>query len=419
MRAWRAAALLLGLLVLLGALAWRAAARPAAPLAASLSLRETMGARADDALYARAAAPRAFAFPADHGPHPEFRTEWWYFTGNLRAADGRAFGYQLTFFRQAVAPEEPGAAPRASAWATRQVYLAHFALSDLDGRRFRAFERFARGAAGLAGAELTPAGPLRVHLEDWRAESVAGGGAGDGSTAGAVFPLRLRAAEGGVAIELTLDPGKAPVLQGDAGLSPKGPEPGNASYYYSLTRMPTRGTVTVDGRGHAVTGDSWMDREWSTSALPDGIVGWDWFALQLDDGSELMLYQLRRADGTMDPFSKGSLVAPDGQATPIAAREVTLTPQGSWRAPSGAAYPARWSLAVPSHGLALEVTPALADQELPVSIRYWEGAVRLAGTRDGAAVAGVGYLEMTGYGEERRPDAPPSPAPSAPAREGS
>lgn len=389
MRAWRAAALLLGLLVLLGALAWRAAARPAAPLAASLSLRETMGARADDALYARAAAPRAFAFPADHGPHPEFRTEWWYFTGNLRAEDGRAFGYQLTFFRQAVAPEEPGAAPRASAWATRQVYLAHFALSDLDGRRFRAFERFARGAAGLAGAELTPEGRLRVHLEDWRAEG------GDG--AGAVFPLRLRAAEGGVAIDLELEQGKPPVLQGDDGLSAKGPEPGNASYYYSLTRMPTRSTVTVDGRAHEVTGASWMDREWSTSALPEGVVGWDWFALQLDDGSELMLYQLRRGDGTTDPFSKGSLVAPDGSAAPFSAAELTLTPEGRWRAPSGAVYPAGWRLAIPSRGLALEVEPALADQELPVSIRYWEGAVRVAGTRNGREVAGAGYLEMTGY----------------------
>ncbi len=157
-----------------------------------------------------------------------------------------------------------------------------------------------------------------------------------------------------------------------------------------------------------MTGDSWMDREWSTSALPEGVVGWDWFALQLDDGSELMLYQLRRADGAMDPFSKGSLVAPDGQATPIAAREVELTPQGSWRAPSGAAYPAHWSLAIPSRGLALEVTPALADQELPVSIRYWEGAVRVAGTRDGRTVAGAGYLEMTGYDEEFPPVAPPS-----------
>jgi predicted secreted hydrolase len=389
MRAWRAAALLLGLLVLLGALAWRAAARPAAPLAASLSLRETMGARADDALYARAAAPRAFAFPADHGPHPEFRTEWWYFTGNLRAEDGRAFGYQLTFFRQAVAPEEPGAPPRASAWATRQVYLAHFALSDLNGRRFRAFERFARGAAGLAGAELTPAGQLRVHLEDWRAEG--GGGAG------AVFPLRLRAAEDGVAIDLELEQGKPPVLQGDGGLSAKGPEPGNASYYYSLTRMPTRGTVTVDGRAHEVTGNSWMDREWSTSALPAGVVGWDWFALQLDDGSELMLYQLRRADGTTDPFSKGSLVAPDGSASPVSAAELALEPEGRWRAPSGAVYPARWRLAIPSRGLALEVEPVLADQELPVSIRYWEGAVRVTGTRDGRPVAGAGYLEMTGY----------------------
>ena len=381
------AAALLAVLLVLGGLAWRATARERFPLDAGLSLREAMGARADDALYARAGAPRAFSFPADHGPHPGFRTEWWYFTGNLQAADGRAFGYQLTFFRQAVAPEEPGAAPRASAWATRQVYLAHFAISDIEGRRFHAFERFARGAAGLAGAELVPERGLRVFLEDWSAEG----------TGAATFPLRLRAADGSVAIDLTLERGKPPVLQGDAGLSPKGPEPGNASYYYSLTRMPTAGTITVDGRALAVTGASWMDREWSTSALPDGVVGWDWFALQLDDGGELMVYQLRRADGTADPFSKGSLVAPDGSATPLGAADLALTAEGRRRAPSGAEYPARWRLAIPSQGLALEVTPALPDQELPVSIRYWEGAVRVSGTRDGAAVGGVGYLEMTGY----------------------
>lgn len=379
---------LAAVLALLGALAWRATAPDGPALEAALSLREAMGARADDALYARAAGPRAFSFPRDHGPHAEFRTEWWYFTGNLAAADGRAFGYQLTFFRQALAPEPPGAALRPSAWAARQVYLAHFAVSDLSGRRFHAFERFARGAAGLAGAEWSGERGLVVFLEDWRAEGAGGP---------APFPLRLRAAEGEVAIDLVLEQGKPPILQGDAGLSPKGPEPGNASYYYSLTRMPTRGTVAAGGPAVEVSGASWMDREWSTSALPEGVVGWDWFALQLDDGSELMLYQLRRADGTMDPFSKGTVVAPDGSATPLAAADLALAPAGRWRAPSGAEYPERWSLAIPSRQLELSVTPALADQELPVSIRYWEGAVRVAGTRDGAAVAGVGYLEMTGY----------------------
>jgi len=381
----------LAVLLVLGGLAWRATTRDGPRLEAGLSLREAMGARADDALYARAAAPRTFSFPADHGPHPEFRTEWWYFTGNLTAAGGRPFGYQLTFFRQAVAPEEPGAAPRASAWATRQVWLAHFAVSDIDGRRFHASERLARGAAGLAGAEPGSAGGLRVFLEDWSAASPGGP---------AVFPLRLRAAEGGVAIDLALEQGKPPVLQGNAGLSPKGPEPGNASYYYSLTRMPTTGTLTVDGHALAVSGASWMDREWSTSALPDGVAGWDWFALQLDDGSELMVYRLRREDGTTDPFSGGSLVAPDGSAIPLAAADLALTAEGHRRAPSGANYPSAWKLAVPSQGLELAVTPALPDQELPVSIRYWEGAVRVAGTRGGAPVGGVGYLEMTGYADE-------------------
>lgn len=371
-------------LVLLAAAAWRVTRPEEGPLAASLSLRETMGARADDALHARAIEPRRFEFPGDHRPHPEFRTEWWYFTGNLDTPEGRRFGYQLTFFRSAVAPEDPGGASRSSAWGTRQVYLAHFALSDVAEQRFSAHERYARGAAGLAGAEGEP---LRVFVEDWSA-------AWSGQDA---FPLRLRASQGEVAIELELRQGKPPVLQGDDGLSRKGAEPGNASYYYSLTRMPTEGSITIAGRRHEVHGDSWMDREWSTSALPEGVVGWDWFALQLTDGRELMYYQLRRADGSGDRFSKGTLVAADGTATTLGSSEVSLVRGEEWRAPSGALYPAGWRLSIPGRHLFLAITPAFADQELPLSIRYWEGAVDVTGEDEGRPVTGVGYLEMTGY----------------------
>lgn len=378
------AAAFLAMLALLAAAAWRVAWTGREPVAASLSLSDAMGSRADDPLYERAIGPRRFEFPADHRPHPGFRSEWWYFTGNLEGPEGRRFGYQLTFFRSAVAPEERGAPARSSAWATNQIFLAHFAVSDLAGRQFLAFERYARGAAGLAGAGGSP---LRVFLEDWVAEW----------REGDAFPLRLRAAEGEVAIELELGQGKPPVLQGEAGLSRKGAEPGNASYYYSLTRMPTHGSIAVSGRRYEVAGDSWMDREWSTSALPEGVVGWDWFALQLDDGRELMYYQLRRADDSADRFSGGGLIARDGTPVALTSPDVSLEPEGRWRAPSGALYPSRWKLEVPRLGLALTVTPALDDQELPVSIRYWEGAVDVAGEEAGRPVAGVGYLEMTGY----------------------
>ncbi|MGZ3460093.1 MAG: lipocalin-like domain-containing protein, partial [Archangium sp.] len=354
----------------------------------ALKVADALGGKGGAEGYTRAFEPRELHFPEDHGPHPGFRTEWWYWTGNLETADGRAFGYQLTLFRNALAP---GDSERASAWGTRQVYMGHLALSDLGGGRFHASERFSRGALGLSGAR---AEPFKVWLEDWSAEAV-----GNGAT-----PMRLTARGEGVSLSLVLEAGKPPVLQGDRGLSQKGPEPGNASYYYSLTRMPTRGQVTVDGRAYEVTGQSWMDREWSTSALGEDQVGWDWFALQLSDGGELMYYQLRRRDGTADPFSAGTLIPARGEPVRLSREDVRVEVLDTWRSPhSGSTYPARWRLAVPSHGLTLDLTPALADQELPVSVRYWEGSVRLSGTHAGQPVQGRGYVELTGYGDPTAP----------------
>jgi predicted secreted hydrolase len=333
----------------------------------------------------RARAPRPFSFPADHGPHPGFRTEWWYYTGNVETGARRHFGFQLTFFRTALAP--PGPSADASAWSTRQLYLAHFALTDTAGRRFHAWSRLDRQALDLAGARATP---FRVWLGDWSAESTAAGG----------LPVRLRAAEDDVAIDLVLDAEKPVVLQGDRGLSQKGPEPGNASYYYSLTRMSARGTVRVDGEPWSVSGLAWMDREWSTSALGPDLVGWDWLALQLDDGRELMVYRLRRRDGSTDAHSAGSLVSADGAVRSLAAGEVALDALDHWTSPrSRVRYPGRWRLAVPGAGLALEIVPRLADQELIVGTRYWEGAVGIEGTADGRPVTGRGYVELVGYGE--------------------
>lgn len=371
------AGLVLALVAAAGVAALWPRARP--PIQATVSVREAL---ADDrAGFARAVASRPFDFPADHGPHPDFRTEWWYYTGNLRTADRRHVGFQLTFFRVALAP--PGA-PRASAWATRQLYFAHFALTDTAGGRFHAFSRTARGALGVAGAEAVP---FRVWVEDWSAE-------------GAGASPRLRAHEGDVALDLELSATKPVVAQGERGLSRKGPEPGNASFYYSFTRMPARGLVRLGAETLAVTGEAWMDREWSTSGLGPDVQGWDWFAVQLEDGRELMVYLLRRRDGTPDPFSAGTLVAADGTTRPLAAGDVRIETLAHWTSPrSGVRYPARWRLTVPSADLKLELEPRLAGQELNVNTRYWEGAVAVTGTAGVWSTKGHGYVELVGYGD--------------------
>lgn len=335
----------------------------------------------DGAGFARALAPRPFVFPRDHGPHPEYQIEWWYYTGNLNA-DGRHFGYQLTFFRSGLSPDRP---ERASAWGARNIYMAHLALSDTAGGRFYAYERFSRDAAGLAGASGEP---FRVFLEDWSAE----GSGPQGMT------MHLRAAEGEIALDLTLTSQKPPALQGDRGLSQKGPTPGNASYYYSLSRMATSGSLRVGAQTYPVTGLSWMDHEWGTSALEGGAVGWDWFSLQLADGYDLMYAQVRTPDAIS--YSFGTLVDPQGQVTPLDPAEVRLEALATWRSPaSGATYPARWRLVVPSLELILDLEPYLADQELPLAVIYWEGAVQVSGSRAGRPASGNGYVELTGYAE--------------------
>lgn len=336
--------------------------------------------------YARARAPAALQFPRDHGAHPDFRSEWWYFTGNLADAAGRRFGFQFTVFRFALAP---AAARRASAFATRQAWMAHLAITDVAAQRFHAFERFARGAAGLAGAQ---AQPFAVWLEDWRAEALPAAHTGAGAEP---FPLRLHAGNGEVALDLVLAPGRARVLQGEQGLSRKSAEPGNASYYYSYTRIPASGEVRTPAGRFQVTGEAWMDREWSTSALAADQRGWDWFSLQLDDGRDLMFYRLRDTAGGMHAFSAGVMVPPHGPVARLGAADVTLTPLRHWRSPAGGRYPVAWRLR--SGPLDLEVHALLDAQEHDAAFRYWEGAVAVRG-RDGTrAVAGRGYLEMTAY----------------------
>lgn len=332
--------------------------------------------------FERAIGAHTFEFPEDHGSHPEFRTEWWYFTGNLQDEDGRHFGFELTFFRLGLAPDPPASR---SAWAASQAWMAHFAVTDSAQGEFMAEERFARGALGLAGAAGTP---LRVWVETWEALF-------SGTDGG---QIRLRASGERTGVDLELRALKPPVLHGDGGLDPKGPELGNASYYYSLSRLAATGTVRVDGVDHVVAGLAWMDREWGTSALSEGLVGWDWFALQLEDGADLMWYRLRTAEGAASPASGGSWIDEAGTRAPLGASDVVLEPVGFWQSPlTAVVYPVRWRLLVPDRELELMVTPVVDAQEVGLAVRYWEGAVTVTGTSRGRPVSGRGYLELAGY----------------------
>lgn len=352
----------------------------------SLTVADVMAA-GNTAGYARAEAPREFVFPRDHGMHPEFRTEWWYYTGNLQTAAGRHFGYQFTIFRTALSPDTTS---RISDWASNQLYMGHFTLSDVESGAFYFKERFSRAGNDLAGVRSQP---FRVWLEDWIVSDI-------GENPDAAMPaMHISARQDDIILALTLRPQKPIVLQGNAGLSQKGPQKGNASYYYSATRLKSTGTVTVGKEIHQVEGYSWMDREWSTSALGDNQAGWDWFSLQLSDNRELMYYQLRKKDGSADVFSKGIIVNADGSTIPITHSQVTLTILDNWKSPLGGAYPARWKLQIPAYDVDLEVTPLLAKQELDVAIRYWEGAVRVAGELSGNGITGFGYVELTGYAD--------------------
>lgn len=347
----------------------------------------------DGTAFARATSPRNFHFPADHGPHPRYRNEWWYLTGNVETDEGRHFGFQLTIFRIGLPLRHipPSSLPKASSWRVDQIYMAHLALTDVAENRFYAFERFTRGALGLAGAH---ASPFHVWLEDWQIISL-------GTE---TFPIRLRAGSGDVRVELTLDSLKPVVLQGQQGLSRKSEEPGNASYYYSLTRLVTSGTIRIGTESHNVSGHAWLDREWSTSALSAEQTGWDWFALQLSNGYDFMFYRLRRTDGTVDPVSMGSLIDETGGAISLPLSAVTIRERRHWRSKtSGIRYPSAWLIVIPEKDIVLEVEPYQNNQELNVSVTYWEGAVRVRGRAGTANVTGHGYVELTGYGHERAP----------------
>jgi len=352
--------------------------------------------------FARAIGVRPIVLPADHGPHFDYQTEWWYYTGNVAAADGRRFGFQLTFFRRGLSPGPPPDGPGLS---SNQVYFAHFAIADMAGRRHVAVERFSRGAGGLAGAI---ADPFAVWLEDWKAESSRERDGPDASGDGRRVRLTARDAGAGLELDLELAATKPLVAHGDRGLSPKGDEPGNASYYVGYTRMAARGHLGTPGASLAlpevqVAGEAWFDHEWSTSALAEGAVGWDWFSLQLDDGRDLMLFQIRADSGGIAPASGGTLVERDGRSRRLSREDAAVEVLDHWTSPeSGGRYPSRWRVRVPSAGLDLIVEPSLEAQEVRTSFVYWEGAVRVApvspplGPRP-RPVGGAGYVELTGY----------------------
>lgn len=340
--------------------------------------------------FALAMEPRRFEFPRDHGPHPEFRNEWWYMTGNLDTTDGRRFGFELTIFRFSLTPQ---AIESSSAWRSNQVYIAHFAVTDAQGEKFLVAERFSRGALGLAGAE---ASPFRVWIDDWR---IAAAETDSGSE-----HWVLQASDDEFALNIQLVAAKAPVLNGNRGLSQKSAEPGNASYYYSITRWQTDGLLRLGRDEFSVTGLSWLDREWSSSALAADQQGWDWFSLQLSDGSELMLYNLRKNDGSQDPYSGGTWVAADGTTRHLRRDEFSLSANRSWDSPEGGTYPSGWDIRVPNLRLSLQVAPIMDDQELFTTVRYWEGAVDVSGTRGGRNITGRGYVELTGYADKGRAD---------------
>ncbi|HSY49777.1 MAG TPA: lipocalin-like domain-containing protein [Thermoanaerobaculia bacterium] len=320
-----------------------------------------------------------FSFPRDHGTHDEYKTEWWYYTGHLETDSGKRYGFELTFFRVGITP--PGEAPK-TRWDLRNLALAHFAVTDVAANDFRYYEKLNRSSPFTAGAAV---GTLDVFNEGWRAMTLA-----DGS-------WRLMAYGGKDSIDLKMTSHKAPAIHGENGISVKGEGIGNASHYYSMTRLEVRGRVN----GANCHGQAWMDHEFGSSALRESQQGWDWFSIQLDNDAELMLYQIRRNDGTPDTPSSGSLIT-DGNVIHLRREQMIITPLGKWHSnKSDGTYPMGWRVAIPSLGISLTLHPLMKDQELvtrsSTQITYWEGAVDIAGSFSNVAVSGKGYVEMTGY----------------------
>ncbi|MGD2028914.1 MAG: lipocalin-like domain-containing protein [Desulfobacterales bacterium] len=342
--------------------------------------------------YLSVTGPCELELPEDHASHPDYRTEWWYYTGNLKSATGNRYGFQLTFFRRRIIPldsENKWPTP-ASAWRTGQIYLAHAALSDLDGKQHFYAQDMGRGVLGIAG-EFRDNDAVRIFLKKWSSR---------------IGPNvhQLKAISDPFSFDLNLTAVKPAVLHGKNGYSQKGSTPERASCYYSLTRLETEGQVTLFKKTFAVSGLSWMDHEFSTASLEPGLVGWDWFSLQLSDNTEIMVYLLRQKDGTYNPASSGTYVRSSGKTRHLFRDDIQVTVTDTWKSPdSGTVYPAQWRLRTASPDMDLKIVPNLADQEMrtreSTGVTYWEGSVSVRGTKKGRQIDGSGYVELTGYAE--------------------
>lgn len=345
------------------------------------------GASAQD--YKTAQPGYTFTFPRDYFSHDEYQTEWWYYTGNLKAADGHRFGFELTFFRQGVSR-----AQSTSPWSVQNLWMAHMALSDLSGGHFYNEQRLNRGGPGIAGVDAQTG---MVWNGNWQAHIAEGA-------------EELSGIADKFGLALNLRPVKQPVVQGQNGASQKGEGAGHASHYFSLTRLLTTGSIVLDGKTYQVEGTSWMDHEFFTGSMAANETGWDWLSMQLEDGSELMLYRLRHADGSIDPYSSGSYVDASGKSQYLSTRDFAMTPAADyWTSPvTKARYPVRWHVSIPRLKMELDVTTPLRSQELigKFGVTYWEGAIEVDGTHDHGPFRGVGYLEMTGYAETGKPVIP-------------
>jgi predicted secreted hydrolase len=324
-----------------------------------------------------------YHFPRDHHAHADFKTEWWYFTGNLTNGRGRRFGYELTFFRQGIRPpdERTGTTSR---FIVDDLKFAHFTVTDAAGRRFLFHDKVSRGSFGDAGFDD---GDRVAWIEHWTLRMKA-----DGS-----FELAAKAADAEIALQLA--PEKAPVIHGPNGISRKAKGAGHASHYYSITRLTTSGTVRVEREKFDTTGASWFDHEWATNQLAPDQAGWNWVSAQFDDGSELMLYQMRLTNGAIDPISSGTLVRADGSSVALTNADFKMIPESFWRSSATKAdYPIGWRIVISKEKLDFTINPVLRNQELVLGpLVYWEGAFDASGTRASQAIGGQGYLELTGY----------------------
>ncbi|MGC2109170.1 MAG: lipocalin-like domain-containing protein [Candidatus Korobacteraceae bacterium] len=324
-----------------------------------------------------------YEFPRDHFNHPDYKTEWWYYTGNLKSADGHKFGFELTFFRQGIRQSQRPTGD----WDIQDLYLAHFALSDLSGGHFYHTERLNRAGPGLAGANLAL---QRVWNGNWQVQWMNG-------------EQHLQAVSDDFTLQLVMTSHKPPVIHGKNGVSQKSAGLGHASHYISFTRLLTTGSIELKGKTYKVEGTAWMDHEFFSHRLDEDQSGWDWLSLQLDDNTELMLYRLRHKDGSVDPFSSGTYVDAAGKSTYLSLADFSMQPKAeTYTSPAThGTYPIAWRVAIPSLGLNLQLKTPLSSQELTIagytSLAYWEGAITVSGTRKSAPVSGVGYLEMTGY----------------------